>query len=104
MENRQWWACRAARSLCEQFAENVDCWTRKSADSTCHGCGRGQETEERIEQYAKRLERIQMESKDGAGKQKDVVFQTEENSCSVNTAAAHLEAGRQDHTVRNFRE
>jgi len=30
--------------------------------------------EERIEQYAKRLQRIQMESKDGVGKQKDVVF------------------------------
>ena len=53
-----------------KFAGNVDCWTENSVGSTCYGCGRGQETAERIEQYAKRLQCVQIESKDGVGKQK----------------------------------
>ena len=52
--------CRKRRLLEEQIL-----WARLAV-----GVDECQETEERIDQYAKRLQRTQMESKDGVGKQK----------------------------------
>ena len=62
------------RGVFVQFAENADCWTKKFSGLDL------QETEERIERYAKRLQRIQMESKDGVGKQKGFGLEKKQKS------------------------